>query len=47
LRARLVITNDMDGLSSVYNRFTDRERITKASTTGLVFLMWRLVGSST
>jgi hypothetical protein len=28
----------------VYNRFTDRERITKASTTGLVFLMGRLVG---
>jgi hypothetical protein len=43
LRARLVITNDTDGLTSVYTHFTDRERITKASTTGLVFLMGRLV----
>jgi hypothetical protein len=28
----------------VYNRFIDRERITKASTTGSMFLMGRLVG---
>jgi hypothetical protein len=44
LRARLVITNDSDGSTCVYNLFVDRERIAKASTTGLVFLMGRLVG---